>query len=222
MPVAADLTTNFGPLQVTYNEEVLAPRQWTLAQSRWAADLLHTTVAGPILELCAGAGHIGLATICLTGRSGVLVDLNPAATKYARHNAAAAGLSDIVEVRTGEFATTIAPEERFAAIIADPPWVPTDQVPTFPADPPLAIDGGPDGLVVARACVRVANMCLMSGGVMLLQLGSPEQVQQLQAWLNTDPTITLVVATWREIPGPNTGVIVQLQHLSDRLQEVEA
>lgn len=221
MPVAADLTTTFGPLHVTYNEDVLAPRQWTLAQSHRAAELLHQKDAGPILELCAGAGHIGLATIYLTGRSGVLVDLNPTAAEFARHNAAAAGLSDIVEVRTGEFAATIAPEERFAAIIADPPWVPTDQVPAFPADPPVAIDGGPDGLVVARACVRVANTCLMSGGVMLLQLGSSEQVHRLQAWLNTDPTITLVVTNWREIAGPEAGVIVELQHLADQLQ-VEA
>ena len=46
----------------------------------------------------------------------------------------------------------LAPDERFALVIADPPWVPRAETGRFPEDPLLAIDGGDDGLDLARAC----------------------------------------------------------------------
>src|SRR5512139_165722 len=65
----------FGPLDIEYDEHVLEPRLWTLAQARWAAELLrsHGGVS-PLLELCAGAGQIGLAAAALSDRAAVLVD----------------------------------------------------------------------------------------------------------------------------------------------------
>ena len=60
-----------------------------------------------------------------------------------------------------------------------PPWVRRGQVDRFPEDPLLAIDGGPDGLALARRCVQVIAGHLAPGGVALLQLGSPSQVENL-------------------------------------------
>ena len=51
----------FGPITVEADASVLTPRPWTLVQSAWAAELSPGAPAGPILELCCGAGHIGLA-----------------------------------------------------------------------------------------------------------------------------------------------------------------
>ena len=58
---SAPRTTRFGPLDIEYDERVLEPRAWTLAQSEWAAQLLTGAGDEPLLELCAGAGQIGLA-----------------------------------------------------------------------------------------------------------------------------------------------------------------
>src|SRR4051794_32540122 len=56
----------FGPIMVDYDARVLTPRDWTLGQSEWAAELARGfDVAGRMLELCAGAGHIGLAAAVL-------------------------------------------------------------------------------------------------------------------------------------------------------------
>ena len=68
-------------------------------------------------------------------------------------------------------------------IIADPPWVPTAGIGRFPMDPPLAIDGGADGLSLARECVEVARTHLVDAGVMLLQLGDETQVREVAAGL---------------------------------------
>jgi len=52
------------------------------------------------------------------------------------------------------------------------------------ADPVKAIDGGPDGLEPARACVRVAADHLIPGGFTVLQVGTREQVDRIGAELD--------------------------------------
>src|SRR6478609_465026 len=50
------------------------------------------------------------------------------------------GLGHRVEVRVGRLETSLMPAERFALVLADPPWVPSDAVSRFPEDPVAAID----------------------------------------------------------------------------------
>lgn len=169
----------FHGLEIAYDDRVLRPRPWTAQQSRWAAELLATAPDGPVLELCAGAGQIGLLAVALEPRRLVCVDLSPVACEYARRNAEAAGLADLVEVREGRLDEVIAPDERFALVIADPPWVPTPETGRYPADPLLAIDGGSDGLDTARTCLRIAGPHLLPGGDVVLQVGTREQVDLL-------------------------------------------
>jgi methylase of polypeptide subunit release factors len=73
--------------------------------------------------------------------------------------------------------------ERFAVVIADPPWVSSDAVSRYPEDPVLAIDGGSDGLDLVRACLDVVDAHLADGGHALLQTGpdQPEAVTALVA-----------------------------------------
>ncbi len=170
----------FGPLTITYDDRVLRPRQWTVAQSEWAADLMTTAPGGPVLELCAGAGHIGLAAVATTGRRLVCVDSSAVACDYARVNALAGGMADRVEVREARLESALEPDERFPVIIAAPPWVPRDLTPNFPEDPLTAIDGGPDGLDVARACLTVVAGHLAPGGSAILQLGTRAQADVLR------------------------------------------
>lgn len=165
----------FGELEIAYDDRVLEPRPWTALQSRWAASLGD----GPMLELCSGAGHIGLLACHLSRRPLVCVDLSSAACDFARRNAAAAGLGDLVEVREGDLSAALGEDERFSLVLADPPWVRHDGIGRFPEDPVTAIDGGPDGLDVARGCARVATRHLTPGGTLLLQLGDLAQVDAL-------------------------------------------
>jgi len=93
----------FGHLPIVFDQRVLRPRPWTVAQSRWAAELLRTTPgATRVLELCAGAGHIGLLALAMAHALParlITVDVNPAACELTRHNAAAAGLDERIDVR---------------------------------------------------------------------------------------------------------------------------
>jgi methylase of polypeptide subunit release factors len=200
--------TTFGTLQVAYDERVLRPRQWTTAQSYWAADLLRHGSSGALLELCAGVGHIGLLAVADTDRRLVSVDFDPTACGYARANAEACRPPGTFEVRQGRVDEVIGPEERFVGVIADPPWVPSAGTARFPEDPLTAIDGGPDGMDIAWACVDVAARHLEDQGWLLLQLGRAEQADSVQERLAAAPELALKVAEMREYG--DRGVLVHV------------
>lgn len=186
----------FGHLQIVFDERVLRPRPWTVAQSQWAAELLHTLpVMGRVLELCAGAGHIGLLALAMGGASTqhrlVAVDASPVACGYARLNADAAGLGSRVDVREGRIEDVLQPDERFDLVIADPPWVPSSDVGRFPRDPVVAIDGGDDGLDVARSCLGAIESHLVPGGSAVLQLGNVDQIERLRDGLDHSSPLSI-------------------------------
>lgn len=174
----------FGHLPIAFDDRVLRPRPWTVAQSRWAAELLRSVRApAAVLELCAGAGHIGLLALAMADALPVrlvTVDVNPVACEYIRRNAETAGLAERVDVRLGRIDDALAADERFDVVIADPPWVPQSETGGYPDDPLVAIDGGVDGLEVVRDCIRACERHLVPGGSVVLQLGSNDQVVRIQ------------------------------------------
>lgn len=173
------LTTEVGGLEFVWDRRVLEPRPWTAEQPAWLAELAVTAPDGPALELCSGAGHLGLLLRHLTGRAVVQVDVDPVATGFTRANADRLGLH--TEVRTAPMREALATDERFALVLADPPWVERSRVTDFPADPVRAIDGGPDGTLLARECLAVAGRHLLDGGHLVLQVRDRDQVDLLVA-----------------------------------------
>lgn len=181
----------FGPIRVTFDESVLRPRPWTLAQSEWAAEL--AAGAGLLLEVGCGAGHIGLAAAVLSGASLVQVDRDPAACRWAAVNTSANGCGEQVEQRCGTAGAVLAGGEAFDVVIADPPYVPSEEVGLYPEDPLGAIDGGPDGLDEVRSLLSDIADHVAPGGSVLLQLRGAGQVDQLAGWLAhpTSPAFTV-------------------------------
>ncbi len=171
--------TDFGGLAIEWDERVLRPRAWTVQQSLWAAELLSSLPPGPVLELCCGAGQIGLRAALNTDRRLVCVDVDPVAASYAAKNAIAAGMGARTEIRLGGIEAVLLPHERYPLVIADPPWVPGAHTGRFPDDPLLAIDGGSDGMGVIRICVVALELHLAAEGVALLQLGTTAQAEQV-------------------------------------------
>ena len=185
--------TWFGDAEIRYDDTVLAPRAWTIAQVEWAVALQRELPDGPVLDLCSGAGHSGIALALRTGRRVVLVDASEPACAFARRNVHRAGLSGLIQIRCASMRRALAPDERFPLIVADPPYIPSAEVTAFREDPESAIDGGPDGLDLARSCLAVAAASLTSGGACLLQLRDRDQVETIAADLASDPQHGLAV-----------------------------
>jgi methylase of polypeptide subunit release factors len=173
-------TCRFGPLEIEFDDRVLEPRPWTLLQSEWAAELARTLPTGPILELCAGAGHIGLAAAVLADRDLVQVEADPVAGGYAAVNAASAGWASRTELRVARLQDALGVDERFLLIVADPPYLCSRDVQRWPDDPVTAIDGGPDGMELINACLAAAATHLAPGGVLLLQVAGAAQAERLE------------------------------------------
>ena len=203
-------TIDFGGLRIAFDDRVLRPRTWTESQSRWAAELLPDLPEGDVLELCSGAGQIGLLAVSDSpDRRLVCVDVNPAAAELTSANAEAAGLRHRVEMRHGLISEVLAPGERFALIVADPPWVRRAETQRFPEDPLLAIDGGDDGLDVVRECVRAISEHLAEGGVALLQLGPGEQADAVSHLLLGAGLAAVETREFGE-----RGVLVRIDHIT--------
>ena len=188
----------FGTLEIRFDDRVLRPRPWTLEQARWAVELSEDLPDGPVVELCAGVGHIGLAWATEVPRELVLVDTDPRACELARSNAEAAGLADRVQVRIATVDAALGPEERFALVLADPPWVRSDGTDDFPDDPVGAIDGGDDGLDLARTCLRVISQHLLPDGVAIVQLGDDTQARAVADHLDQHSDLGLRVGDVRD------------------------
>ena len=180
--VVARASLDFGPIRIEYDETVIEPRPWTVRQSQWAADAARDLADGPILELCSGAGQIGLAAAVLSGRDLVQIDASPEACRLARLNADAAGHGRRVEVRNAPIAGALRETERFPLVLADPPYIPSDLVEDFD-DPRHSIDGGHDGLGFLVDCCALAARHLVPGGILSVQLWGAHQAAQLRTRL---------------------------------------
>lgn len=207
---------DFSGIEIAWDPRVLEPRPWTAAQAEWAAELARDAPVGPLLELCCGAGQIGLLAARLSGRELVQVDRDEVAAGYARRNADRAGIPSDVRVAPMERALGV--DETFSVIVADPPWLPTDQVSAFPDDPVTAVDGGADGLTLVVAAARVALEHLAPGGHIVLQVGNDAQADFLAATVGAEsqndstPGLSGVeVVGRRRCSG---GVLVHLAHLA--------
>jgi release factor glutamine methyltransferase len=177
-PIDADRRyASIGGLSIAYDDRVLRPRAWTILQAEWAAEIARSR-SGPILELFAGVGHIGLVAARLAGRPLIQVDVDPVACGFAVENAWRAGMAHCVSVRCCANEHAVGEGERFSVVISDPPYLRSDEVAGHD-DPRGAVDGGPDGLGPARRSLHQIARRLPPGSIVLLQLRGDRQVRQL-------------------------------------------
>jgi len=163
----------FWSLDFLVDERVLVPRPET---ELLVAEVLATaSPTGPFAELCTGSGCVACALA--EERPEALVDatdLSPGAVTVARENAARLGLAARVTVYEGDLDGPLPAGRRYAALVGNPPYVPTAELASLPpevqAEPRLALDGGPDGLDPIRRILALAPDRLLPGGVLALEL----------------------------------------------------
>jgi len=161
----------FCGLRIAVEAGVFVPRRRTEFLVRQAA-----TLAAPhdiVVDLCCGAGAIGTALAAsVRGLEVHAADIDPAAVACARRNLASFG----GPVYQGDLfdALPVTLRGRVAIIVANVPYVPSDEVRLLPAEarvhePRVALDGGPDGLDVLRRVAAGAPDWLGPGGHLLIE-----------------------------------------------------
>jgi release factor glutamine methyltransferase len=129
-----------------------------------------------ILDLGTGTGCLLIALLSeFRAAHGIGVDLSEDACAMARGNAALNGVAQRAVIQQGEWTRGLS--ERFDLIVSNPPYIPTAVIATLSAavrehDPPLALDGGGDGLACYRALAASLPDALAPGGVAVLEIGA--------------------------------------------------
>lgn len=141
-------------------------------------------------DVGTGSGAIVVALAAECRRHGYLADvrlrasdISPDALGLAIENAVAHGVADVIEF--AQLDLTGEPGAQSAdLVLANLPYVPSASVPELPVaahfEPPLALDGGPDGLDVIRRLLSQLPSAVAPGGSALLEIGS-DQVTSLRA-----------------------------------------
>jgi len=164
-------TAAFGPLRLFVGPGVFIPRPETEVMLEWAT--AQSLPKEPIIvDVCTGSGALAIALAQRWPAASVLgIDDSDAALEYARKNSAG---TQVELVRADATAPGLLTEldGRVDLVVANPPYVPDAaqvEPEVFQHDPLHAVFGGPDGMTVINAVVRLAGRWLRPGGFLAVE-----------------------------------------------------
>jgi release factor glutamine methyltransferase len=197
MPVAYLVgRKEFYSLPLTVSPAVLIPRPDSEFVIVEFLALTRSLESPHVVDVGTGSGCLALA--CArhhkTARI-VAIDNSPDALAVAVVNARTHSLTDRVEFRLGDRLEPVAGEGPFDVILSNPPYIPTDVIPTLEPgvrdyEPHQALDGGGDGLRMVSPLIAEAIPLLKPGGHLILEIGS-DQEAPVRALIAAQPQLKL-------------------------------
>ena len=158
------------------NEHVLIPRQDTEVLVEETLEIMNDSPKSEalrVLDMCTGSGCIAISLKKFHPEISVTAsDVSEKALEVARENAA----WNHAEVHFVESDLFTALSERYDMIVSNPPYIPSDVIPTLMPEvkdhePMGALDGKEDGLFFYGRIVRESLDYLVSGGWILFEIG---------------------------------------------------
>jgi len=172
---------DFHGLRLAVTRDVLIPRPETEGLVEWAVEALRDRPAAAIADVGTGSGAIACALARIRPDLRIVaVDRSLAALAVAARNVRRLGLAGQVSLLAGDLLEPLrSGSERLSMVIANLPYVPTASVGRLPAEvsrfePPLALDGGSDGMSLTRRIITQAPRRLQSGGWLMLEIGEDQ------------------------------------------------
>ena len=173
----------FGGLRIAVGPGVFVPRRRTEALVAEAVGLAHPGAV--VVDLCCGSGALGVAVAsAVPGVELHAADVDPVAVACARANMAGLGgrayRGDLYD------ALPRALRGRVGLLLANVPYVPTDAIALMPPEARLhearvALDGGADGLEVARRVIAEAPEWLSPGCALLFETSEDQAAAAVRA-----------------------------------------
>jgi ribosomal protein L3 glutamine methyltransferase len=149
-----------------------------------------------VLDLCTGSGCLAvLAALRFPNAAVDAVDISMDALAVAARNVAAHRLEERITLHEGDLFDPIG-GARYDLIVSNPPYVDAAGMAALPPEcrhePPLALDGGPDGIAVVRRIIDNAPRHLTADGGLLCEVGRDRQILEETypetsfLWLDTE------------------------------------
>jgi release factor glutamine methyltransferase len=161
----------FCGLRIAVDPGVFVPRRRTELLVRCAAAV--TRRDATVVDVCCGSGAVGAALAAEVGRLEIsAVDIDPACVRCAQRNLEDAGGYAYEGDLFDPLPTNL--HGCVDVVVANAPYVPTDAIAMMPPEardhePPIALDGGPDGVDVQRRLIAAAPTWLAPDGVLLVE-----------------------------------------------------
>ncbi|MGO8991941.1 MAG: peptide chain release factor N(5)-glutamine methyltransferase [Polyangiaceae bacterium] len=175
--------------QFRVDKRVLIPRPDTETLVDVAlARTLERSLSMRALDLCTGSGCVAITLSRERPTARVhATDLSEDALLVARENALRLGAYGVSFTRGDLFDALPAGCGPFDVIVANPPYIATDEVERLDRDikefePRLALDGGADGLATVRRIVEGAPERLAPGGFLATEVGAGEAVEAVRVF----------------------------------------
>ena len=169
-------TKEFFGLNFVVNENVLIPRPDTEILTQCAIEFLQTFDGEKnFLDIGTGSGAICISILKFCKNSfAAATDISEKSLEVAKLNAKKFNVDDRVNFFYGNLFEPIG-EKKFAAIISNPPYIPTAEIKTLQDEvknePLRALDGGEDGLNFYREIISQSPKFLLNGGLLAVEIG---------------------------------------------------
>ncbi len=177
----------FCGLRIEVDPGVFVPRRRTEFLIEQAVALAGSGAIA--VDLCCGSGALGVALVARVALAELhAADIDQAAVRCAARNVAAAGGT----VYQGDLYEPLpaALRGRIDIILANVPYVPTSEIALLPAEARLhearvALDGGTDGIDIARRVAAGAPDWLASGGHLLIETSERQAPAAMAAFASS-------------------------------------
>ena len=167
---------DFLTLTLAVGEGVLIPRPDTELLCEVAAEQLRGKTAPQVLDLCAGSGCVGLGVASLHSDAVVTeVELSDAALGYLKQNVSRYPAYAVTVRQADVLADHAAFDGPYDAILSNPPYIPTADLPSLQREvqrePKMALDGDADGLTFYRTIAEHWCEKLAPDGFVAVEVG---------------------------------------------------
>lgn len=165
----------FCGMRIPVDRGVFVPRPRTQLLVSLARDAV--TPGAVVLDLCCGSGAIGIAVTRDLEAQLIATDIDEAAVANARRNLEPLGgivvRGDLYDAVPADL------EGRVSVITLIAPYVPTAAIDLLPHEardfePPIALDGGVDGLEIVRRAITQAPRWLAPGGALFTEVSEAQ------------------------------------------------
>ncbi len=168
--------TEFFSLPFHVGPDALIPRSETEILVETLIDRLYTHAGPRVLDIGTGAGPIAvtLAHALPTSRL-IATDVSPKALRLAVRNARRNDVHQRIAFLCADLFAAFRFRAAFDAVVSNPPYVASGDMSGLQPevrdfDPPLALNGGPDGLAFHRSIIARAPAHLNPGGWLALEV----------------------------------------------------
>lgn len=169
-------STQFYKEQYIVNENVLIPRADTEILVEKVIELINKNNLKTLIDMCSGSGCVGISTLKNSNlKSALLVDVSDKALEVSKENIKLNDVKESCKTCKSDLFSNIDTSLKFDILVSNPPYINSDIIdtlePEVKKEPPLALDGGKDGMNFYKRILKELRGFLNDKAYIVFEIG---------------------------------------------------